>query len=306
MNKVDCEIINDVLPLYVEGIASNSTKKMVEEHIAQCPECSGKLKEMQKEINIPADDIIAPMSFLKKSLYRKKLSVIILSVMVSLGLAILGLIYLTAPIPLKYDESLIGIEKLDGGRVLVTVGEDADGYSVEGYKSDEDASKYVYHITLWNSLWNKYIKKGEERSFIINRNNDGTYHDVKAVYYYSENIGSEDLLIYGKDMHESGGVVTLPRLALTYYFIIALIISAASGVIFLLFKKSEKIRKAAKTAALFAVSYIISQVCIKGLNFSTYHLLKDLSGILLLTATVFGTLLIVGKLIGSKKRNFRV
>ncbi len=34
--KLSCNIIRDLLPLYVEGLASEDTRKAVEEHIAAC------------------------------------------------------------------------------------------------------------------------------------------------------------------------------------------------------------------------------------------------------------------------------
>ncbi len=37
--KMNCEIIQDLLPSYVEDICSESTRKCVEEHIAGCDEC---------------------------------------------------------------------------------------------------------------------------------------------------------------------------------------------------------------------------------------------------------------------------
>lgn len=40
MNKITCDIIRDLLPLYTDKIASSDTIKLVEEHLAQCRECS--------------------------------------------------------------------------------------------------------------------------------------------------------------------------------------------------------------------------------------------------------------------------
>lgn len=37
--KNNCEIIQDLIPLYLDGCASASSASMVEEHIDQCREC---------------------------------------------------------------------------------------------------------------------------------------------------------------------------------------------------------------------------------------------------------------------------
>ena len=36
MSKISCHIIQDILPLYVDGIVSEDTKEMVEEHLREC------------------------------------------------------------------------------------------------------------------------------------------------------------------------------------------------------------------------------------------------------------------------------
>ena len=38
MNK-DCEIIRDLLPLYVDDVCSTETKELVEKHLKNCNEC---------------------------------------------------------------------------------------------------------------------------------------------------------------------------------------------------------------------------------------------------------------------------
>ena len=37
--KFDCDMISDLLPLYKDDICSESSKKIVEEHLAECPSC---------------------------------------------------------------------------------------------------------------------------------------------------------------------------------------------------------------------------------------------------------------------------
>ena len=39
MKKITCEIIKDILPLYVDDVVSADTRTMVEEHLAECESC---------------------------------------------------------------------------------------------------------------------------------------------------------------------------------------------------------------------------------------------------------------------------
>ena len=39
MNKIPCAIIKDLLPLYIDGLTSEETNALVEEHLAECDGC---------------------------------------------------------------------------------------------------------------------------------------------------------------------------------------------------------------------------------------------------------------------------
>ena len=47
--KYSCEIIRDLLPLYVDDVVSPSSRSMVEEHLAECPECRTMLARLKNE-----------------------------------------------------------------------------------------------------------------------------------------------------------------------------------------------------------------------------------------------------------------
>lgn len=50
--KTSCEIIKDLLPLYHDGVCSNDSKTMVEEHLAYCDSCKAELQAMDDELPI--------------------------------------------------------------------------------------------------------------------------------------------------------------------------------------------------------------------------------------------------------------
>ncbi len=45
--KMECEIIRDLLPLYVDDICSEKSREAVEEHLRDCEGCSGLLKKLR-------------------------------------------------------------------------------------------------------------------------------------------------------------------------------------------------------------------------------------------------------------------
>lgn len=46
-NKLDCEIVRDLLPSYVDGLTGDVTNKALEEHLSGCGECSAALARMR-------------------------------------------------------------------------------------------------------------------------------------------------------------------------------------------------------------------------------------------------------------------
>ena len=49
--KRECEIVQDLLFCYCDGVASNSSKELVENHLKNCEDCSQMLKDMKQDKN---------------------------------------------------------------------------------------------------------------------------------------------------------------------------------------------------------------------------------------------------------------
>lgn len=54
MKKISCDIIKDILPLYLDGVVSNATKEMVEEHLSACNSCRKEAEIMKQDVILPA------------------------------------------------------------------------------------------------------------------------------------------------------------------------------------------------------------------------------------------------------------
>ena len=42
-----CSVIQDLLPLYIDGVCSQESRKLVEAHLAECTVCGQILEEMK-------------------------------------------------------------------------------------------------------------------------------------------------------------------------------------------------------------------------------------------------------------------
>ena len=45
--KKECEIIRDILPLYVDDACSDSSREIIEEHLKECPDCAAYLDKIR-------------------------------------------------------------------------------------------------------------------------------------------------------------------------------------------------------------------------------------------------------------------
>lgn len=65
MNNISCNVIRDLLPSYMDKIASDDSVKLVEEHLAQCSECMDFKARMEKpDLHIPDEEI--NLDYMKK------------------------------------------------------------------------------------------------------------------------------------------------------------------------------------------------------------------------------------------------
>lgn len=278
--KISCNMIRDLLPLYVENMASQDTRDIVEEHLASCENCKKRLEEMRTLKELPIDTDIAPLRKIQNTLRREKLQTIIFSVMVTLVFAVVTMAYLTAPAYISYNENAVSIIEKGDGTVLLNFSDEVSGFHVKQYPA-ADNSGYVYDITTWETIWHQKISKNNLENTVLNPNGE----TVASIYYYSTD-GSENTLIYG-DPITDGSVITLPRLVLSYYVLFAIGFLLIGGIGLAIFRKNEKIRNGLEKIILLPISYLFAHLLIKGLNSTTYLAGRDFYAILLVTISLY-------------------
>jgi predicted anti-sigma-YlaC factor YlaD len=89
MKEINCNIIKDILPLYVDGVVSDDTKEMVEEHLEHCEECKKEIELMKQELYIPVEKEASFIKNFKKKWRNKKIIISVLSILLT-GLILFG------------------------------------------------------------------------------------------------------------------------------------------------------------------------------------------------------------------------
>lgn len=52
MGRPTCGIIQDLLPSYRDTLTGESVTQMIQEHLAECPQCQKRYTEVQKQLEI--------------------------------------------------------------------------------------------------------------------------------------------------------------------------------------------------------------------------------------------------------------
>lgn len=282
--KITCNVVQDILPLYLENIVSEDTKKLVEEHINSCENCKKHLSDMSASTPVAPDVNMLPMKRLKTMLFKKKIRTIVVSVILALLIATIVISNLVAPRYYPFSDNVVTLTESDNGLVYVTFDDKVSGYGVSSYLSD-DKTGYAYHIVAWDSVWDGKIMKNDLENVVLNPNGE----KVSAVYYY-ETDGSGEILLYGEQQNPCGVIIKQPKLAL--YLICAAILATICLVLLIIYRKNKNTVKIIATVFLLPISYLLSHLLFKGFSVTGYSTTEDFWTILLFMIPIYTILFI--------------
>ena len=310
--KIPCAVIRDLLPLYAEDLASEESKQVVDEHLADCPDCRARLETLRQPA-VPEPNAAEPLRGVKRSLRRRRLQTALLAAL----LVFLPLFSLLArgmeEQYLPYTEGLVRVEGVEhyskdepfpaqraegyfprggepdeGEGLVITFNGWVTGLESEYFVDDETGETTLY-LQAWTHQVNLLIDDTAGGKISVERPADlsgrSMFYPVPDRVIYG--FGEKQQLLYGEPMN--GGVQILPRLALAYYLTLAAGLAVVLGLLWLAFRK----KKAADLLrALFfaALSYPIGHLLIKGAQTISFFLPRDLAFILIAAAAVWGLL----------------
>ena len=328
-----CSIVQDLLPLYEEDMLREETKEFVDGHLAQCAACRAELDALKADVK-PAPVSAQPLRDLKRQLRRKKLTAVLLAVTLALTLATAGFAYLTAPQYLPYSETEWAISRSPSA--LADDSSAADGLSdLSGAESisvsllvpvsgaevtntqDPNSGKTIYFITAWRTPLDTWCG-----TFDVSDTGDHAQREANALLdalgetesartlftldatnctaiYYSPNNGQDDVLLCGS---RSGGVISLPRLALGYYVLLSLTLFITLGIAFFICRR-KKAGKALGYLALAPASYLAGHLLVKGFTTTSYQMQRDFSLIVFAAVLIYSAVLLALSLLRQKRED---
>lgn len=197
MEKMSCNVINDLLPLYKDGLCSNESKQMIEEHIESCEECKKFLERIKIDFSFEADTDVEIIKQVKRRIHIEKIVIACVTLFVLISLLLVGSSYMMfSQVSMKdvIQAENVRVEEDDNGDVWLVrsgnaihashvIGEHytEDGQLVMGMGEVEVADyegERVINVVLLESLISKLTHQlqgesssiSEEKSLLFNAN----------------------------------------------------------------------------------------------------------------------------------------
>lgn len=309
--KNECSIVRDLLPLYIEDMVSADTGEFVKEHLDGCEACRAEWEGMkrsqmqekgEKEANgkeAPNDkadaavgDEVAPLVTLQRKLWKQKVKTVLCTGLFLVALFVSAFACLSIPVYFPYEADLFTIKDNGDESITITFDERVTDYLLV---TDAYNCPGTYQISAWYSLWSKWFSKRGEQSVTILKG-----ADEEISVYYTSNDGREDVCVYGEPI-TSGGVITLPRLVLRYYFLLAVMSVIVLFIVWLFVRRKAKGKAVIETILFYPISYCIAHVIIAGHRPSSYAAQRDFLFIVFASILIYGGVLLVRSIYRDKK-----
>ena len=279
--NLNCNIIQDLLPLVVEDLASEDTVKFVNNHMDACSECNEeymKLRDSNTSYKSTNKPETIPLQRIRRRLKNRNIYIGILSALIICLSLVIVLNIATKPIPLSYTEA-IESTKVEYEKLYIKFNPIVSNYSIVSYGSNHD-------IMAWKTNISNFFGMGDPKNTVINIDNE----NLTIVNYISQ-ADEPDKLLYGKVDYD--GQITLPRLATNYYLLAITSVFIIAMFLYLLFKNTNKLKNVLKIVIIFTLSYILGHISIFGGSGATHHIIRDLCFVITASILFFSIIILL-------------
>ena len=189
-----CNLIQDLLPLYHDGVCSKESAEIIENHLSECTvckECLAALGETDKLIIKPENtehEMKKAASFqaVKKKMFRKQILIVVLSVVIlsALLVAVIGVLKNTKQI-IVYDDN-ISVSMMDDSLIGRLEGNFAYNYQIKRVEITAEGENKSYLFFCLNSTkWDTITANDEIFSEYVQCASDRGAEQIDGVFYYT-------------------------------------------------------------------------------------------------------------------------
>lgn len=263
--KLPCPVVRDLLPLYAEDMVESETRALIDNHLADCSECQQKLSEAKIGAVVPVD-AAKPLLALKRQIRRRRWIAAIIA-----GLLVFVCVFTydyraNSLKPIPWQDGLVEVLGVETRSYEDVYGGDppegrastveALVLKVDGRINGTQETYYAEDDGTNTAILQGFGRRADFAQNGLTPSNEMVICPVpdRLIYGYE----APQCILWGEPLN--GGVEVLPRLALAYYVLFALVLTALAGLLWLLFRKR-------------AWSWILRQVTFAPLSYAIAHLL---------------------------------
>ena len=153
--KYECDIVKDLMPLYIDDLLSEISKRFVEDHINSCESCRAYYEKLSKEVKIPISresrfSDLKPIEYLKENLSKKIIKKVLATLLV-VGLCV-GSFLFTYLYKLPVDPQMMEFYEKDN-YLMMKYQEKGDILFSAGYGQNDG----TWTVNFSQTPWERYI-----------------------------------------------------------------------------------------------------------------------------------------------------
>ena len=174
MDRINCNVIGDLLPLYADEVVSEDTKTLVEEHLEECADCTEKYAQMKREIELDiglkaVEAEKQAILLAKKKIRKKRIVTAVVSCIIGVIVIVAAVFILNnIRIPAVYEKERFKVDVREvGGTECMYLDYTGRMYTYDQYEVF-DGEKLIWYVDIYTTPW----------SNLFDGENDTTKHEL--------------------------------------------------------------------------------------------------------------------------------
>lgn len=256
--KISCDIIKDILPLYVEEMVSDATRELVDGHLAECEGCTKELEALRKPQTLPAETDTSGLKRVSRIVHRKSILSAAAAALVLLSVVFWLWAFMNVPVYLDVEDAVKSVYQAENGAVVIDYYDyvrGSVGITQPGYTQGQ-----ICYTTRWDMLslrfgWSDRVfdrkmvggttwwETDDGRKVIIQADEDTALEDIvsqgtdKSWWYLDYRTGKADTVLW-----DAGEAAPTGKLALVSADLTIPVLAAALLDVLALMAQRKKVR----------------------------------------------------------------
>ncbi len=152
--NITCNIIKDLLPLYVEDLVSQDSKALVDDHLCGCDSCRKELEALKQAPKVPVEVETTSLKRVEDAIRKRKILTAATAMLTLAAVLVTGFIFSLTPVYLTAQQAIEGAELREDGALAIDYTSGIMGFGSTSLGSEDD--EFIWcHTTRYDWLRSK-------------------------------------------------------------------------------------------------------------------------------------------------------